>query len=288
MTATEVFGEVGRDHRVEDFILTDGERIGEPVEIRWGGFRGVVRGVALVDREPVSFGGAHVLLVDGEQPHGQPLGLQGAPDCASDRARTNQQNPCRSRARDAERASHRASAEPVDERGCDDHDERDRDQVLCTAADPGLAQAERERRRGRGRNDPSGCHPGDERSLAPVKRRAERRQRDGEWPADQHEHGDEGDGHPPDLGDLLRRDARREDDEQNPDQERRERADPLSPRTDELGSLDRHALRLGAARWPVDEDRADHQSGDQARVIAEQIGGDDHRDDEHQRPGHGL
>ena len=56
----------------------------------------------------------------------------------------------------------------------------------------------------------------------------------------------------------------------------------------ELCSLDRHSLRLGAAGWPVDEDRADHQAGDQARVITEQIGADDRRDDEHQRPRHGL
>ena len=33
MTATEVLGEVGRDHRVEGVIVTDGERIVEPVEI---------------------------------------------------------------------------------------------------------------------------------------------------------------------------------------------------------------------------------------------------------------
>ena len=40
--------------------------------------------------------------------------------------------------------------------------------------------------------------------------------------------------------------------------------------------------------WPVDEDRAHDQAGDQARVIAQQVGADDHRDDEHQRPGHRL
>ena len=170
VTATEVFGEVARDHRVEDLIVTDGERIVEPVEIGGEVLRGVLRGVGLVHREPVSFGGARVLRVGSPQHHGQPPGLKGAPDCASDRARTSQQNPSRARARHAERARHRAPAEPVDERSRDDHDECDRDQVLCPAADAGLAQAERERRRGRGRDDPSGCHPGDERSLAPIKR----------------------------------------------------------------------------------------------------------------------
>ena len=74
-----------------------------------------------------------------------------------DGARTNQQDPSRARARDAERASDWAAAEPVDERGGDDHDEGDRDQILCPAADTGLAQAERERRGGRGRDDPRGA-----------------------------------------------------------------------------------------------------------------------------------
>ena len=52
MTATEVLGEVGRDHRVEGFIVTDGERVVEPVEIGGGGFRGVLRGVALYTVSP--------------------------------------------------------------------------------------------------------------------------------------------------------------------------------------------------------------------------------------------
>ena len=33
VTATEVLGQVGRDHRVDGVIVTDGERIVEPVEI---------------------------------------------------------------------------------------------------------------------------------------------------------------------------------------------------------------------------------------------------------------
>ena len=76
----------------------------------------------------------------------------------------------------------------------------------------------------------------------------------------------------------------------------REHADPLSPQMDELCSLepdelcslDRDYLRLGAAGWPVGEDRADQQTGGQTRLVTEQIGADDHCDDEHQRPAHGL
>ena len=56
----------------------------------------------------------------------------------------------------------------------------------------------------------------------------------------------------------------------------------------ELCRLDRQPRGLDPAGWPVDEDRAHKEAGDQARVIAEQVGTDDHRNDEHQRPGHRL
>jgi hypothetical protein len=69
----------------------------------------------------------------------------------------------------------RASAEAVDERGRGNHDEGDRDQLLRSAADAGLREAERERGRGRGGDDPARRHPGDERPLTRLKLRAQGR-----------------------------------------------------------------------------------------------------------------
>ena len=90
----------------------------------------------------------------------------------------------RAGARDPERASHRAATEPVNERGRDNHDERNRDQVLRSSANAGLAEPKRERGRGRSGDDPTGGDPGNERPLAPMKRRAQGRQRHGKRPAD--------------------------------------------------------------------------------------------------------
>ena len=97
VTVWEVFGEVARDHRVEDFIVTDGERIVEPVEIGGEVLRGVLRGVGLVHHEPVRFGGARVLRVGSPQPRSA-RGLEGHARLRADRARASQQNPSRARA----------------------------------------------------------------------------------------------------------------------------------------------------------------------------------------------
>ena len=106
--------------------------------------------------------------------------------------------------------------------------------------------------------------------------------------ADEYEHADEREAHPAHLADLVRGDAGREDDEQDPDQEGRESGDSLAPGAGQLCRLDRQPRRLDPVGWPVDEDRADEEAGDQARVIAEQVGTDDHRNDEHQGPGQRL
>ena len=151
--AAEVLGEVGRDHRIEGLIGTDGERVFELVELGRSIPAGILGGIALVDAEPVRLRRSGVLVAAGPHEHGQPPVMEGAPYGAPDRGSADQQHPTRTCARDSERARDGPPAEAVDERGGDDHDEGDRNRFLCPAADPGLGEAEGERGGGR-----SGTH----------------------------------------------------------------------------------------------------------------------------------
>ena len=50
VTAAEVLGEVGRDHRVEGVVVADDKHVVDSVEIGGAGLRGVLRGIARVER----------------------------------------------------------------------------------------------------------------------------------------------------------------------------------------------------------------------------------------------
>jgi hypothetical protein len=127
--AAEVLGEIGRDHRIEGLIGTDGERVLELVEVGRSIPAGVRDGIALVDAEPVRLGSAGVHVAAGPHEHGQPPVMEGAPDGTPTGVAPTSSTPpgpvlATPSARD------RASGQAIDERGGDDYDEGDRDQVL--------------------------------------------------------------------------------------------------------------------------------------------------------------
>ena len=268
---TEFVPQLGGSDCVEVVAGGEQQSIGDLLELCLSADR--------VDHDPAAVGveagiACGGLLVERPDPHPDrdPAAPEGGGDLACPGMSADDQHQPAPHSGHPERTSDPCSSEPVDENGAEDGDEDDRKHLVSTG-DAFLCQFGPERRRRRSGDDPARRHPRDERPLAGCERRAQRRQSDRRGPDEQDHDRDQPERLRHHRPYLAGRDGCGDEHKQHADEELDER----------LLELDQRAADVDAPL--IGHDHSEQDRCEQARVLADQIRGNDHGDDDHQGRG---